>query len=454
MSTTDRPAKKIGAIIPEPKTDIIIVDDLPPEANAMVQALYSRDPRSVRIHLEDVKRRGPEKFMAQYYVGYGDKSIGDCGTTTIFIENGSLLVPKVVQDFRLYNGQEASTRYLDMQGQDLINPCEDEHDQKIGEEILTRWMKIYNRVLNEMIPIIEQKHPFEEGQDEKEYRKAVKARAFDIARGFLPAAITTFASWHTNLRQAYAHLHEMQYHPLKEMRDVANMTLAALKEKYPSSFSHKTYPATEAYLDLCSREYTYFDLPDAPEFEASHNLDLDSLDGYRFALTGRPAKNELPAKMEKLGQLKFRFALDFGSFRDLQRHRSGICEMPLLHTHHGFNLWYLDQLPDELRSDVEREVDALALKIHSLSCDDFTRQYYVAIGFDVACEYTGGLPSIVFISELRSTQAVHPTLRVIAQKMGEYLRELIPDMTLHHDMSPLQWSVKRGKQDIIKTDGV
>lgn len=454
MRTPEKPAKKIGKIINEPKTDIIIIDDLPPEANAMVQALYSRDPRSVRIHLEDVTRRGADRFMGQYYVGYGDKSIGDCGTTTIFIENGSLLVPKVIQDFRLYNGQEASTRYLDMQGQDIINPCEGEKDQKIGEEILTRWMKIYNRVLNEMIPIIEQKHPFEEGQDEKEYKKAIKARAFDIARGFLPAAVTTFASWHTNLRQAYTHLHGMQYHPLKEIRDVANITLAALKEKYPSSFSHKTYPATEEYLAGCASQYTYFDIPYAPVFEARHNLDLASLWDYGYALSNRPPKNELPAKMEKLGQIQFRFALDFGSFRDLQRHRSGTCEMPLLHTHHGFNQWYLDQLPGELKLEVEREIAALTLKINELSCDQPTKQYYVAIGFNVACEFTGGLPSIVFVSELRSTQAVHPTLRVIAQQMGEYLRGLIPNMVLHHDMSPLQWSVKRGKQDIIKKDDV
>lgn len=77
---------------------IIIVDDVAPEPNAMLQALYSRSPKSVTEHLEQVKRVGAEKFMASYYVGYGHKSIGDCGTTSIFVENVSMLVAKAVQD--------------------------------------------------------------------------------------------------------------------------------------------------------------------------------------------------------------------------------------------------------------------------------------------------------------------------------------------------------------------
>lgn len=52
--------------------EIHIIDgtDVPnPEDRAMVQALYSRDPRSVTEHLEKVRRVGSGKFMAQYYVG-------------------------------------------------------------------------------------------------------------------------------------------------------------------------------------------------------------------------------------------------------------------------------------------------------------------------------------------------------------------------------------------------
>lgn len=439
-------------IIQKPNTEIIILDDLHPEATAMLQALYSRDPRSVKVHLDVVKEKGHEKFMATYYVGYGHKSIGDCGSTTIFIENGSLLLPKVIQDWRLYNGQEASTRYLDLEGQDLINPCTDPEGQKLGAEILDRWMTLYRKTIDNLIPYLKTQHPIQGDQKESVYEKAIKARAFDIARGYLPAGVTTYASWHTNLRQAYDHLHEMQHHPLNEMRETANNILAMLKDKYPSSFSHKEYPQTEEYLSKTIAKYAYLDLPTAPEFEVEHKLDLEALKKHTETLSTRPPKTELPLKFEKYGQIKMTFALDFGSFRDIQRHRSGICEMPLLTTKHGFNPWYIEQLPHEFRDETITEINELTRLIEKMPCDKETKQYYTAIGFNVACEYTGGLPSIVYIAELRSGQTVHPTLRIIAQKMGEFLKETIPQMALHHDMSVDEWNIKRGTQDIVKNE--
>ncbi len=92
---------------------IFIRDDLPPESEAMVQALYSRSPASVVEHLRKVEEVGADQFMGTYYVGYGHRSIGDCGTTTLFIEEVTMLDAKAIQDWPLYRGQEASTRYMD-----------------------------------------------------------------------------------------------------------------------------------------------------------------------------------------------------------------------------------------------------------------------------------------------------------------------------------------------------
>ena len=66
---------------------IKIIDELLPEDVAMLQALYSRSPASVDSHLDKVEEVGSGNFMDRYYVGYGHRSIGDCGTTTMFIED-------------------------------------------------------------------------------------------------------------------------------------------------------------------------------------------------------------------------------------------------------------------------------------------------------------------------------------------------------------------------------
>ena len=92
-----------------------------PEAEAMLQALHSRSTGGLSSHLKKLQEKGPTNFMQNFYVGYGHKSIGDCGTTTLFIEGVSMLVAKAIQDWPLYSGQESSTRYIDF-SQQPFNP--------------------------------------------------------------------------------------------------------------------------------------------------------------------------------------------------------------------------------------------------------------------------------------------------------------------------------------------
>ena len=117
--------------------EIHIFHDLHPEDCAMLQALYSRSPASVVDHLDKVLAAGSGKFMERYYVGYGHASIGDCGVTTLFIENYSMLAAKAIQDNPLYSGQEASTRYLDFAQQPMIDP----YNHPASSAIQQGWMQ-------------------------------------------------------------------------------------------------------------------------------------------------------------------------------------------------------------------------------------------------------------------------------------------------------------------------
>jgi thymidylate synthase ThyX len=445
-------------------SEVFIVDSLHPEATAMAQALYSRSPKSVVEHLQKIHEVGYEKFMDTFYVGYGHKSIGDCGSTTMFIENISMLAAKAIQDWQLYKGQEASTRYLDMASQKVLNPIEkmqvsegfsqkDLEDQiELGKDIQDTWMNFYREVLDTLIPYFKEKYPKKEDEKEVVYEKAIKAKAFDISRGFLPAGATTYASWHTDLRQAHDHLKHLEHHTLLEIRELGSAIREALKTRYSSSFSHKSYDEQEAYYDLAS-SIDFYDretnaLSDG--FFTSHNINLDGLSKYKNLLENRPVKTELPVKLAKYGSIRFSFPLDFGSFRDIQRHRNGICEMPLLSTKHGFFPWYLEQLTPELCQKAESVIKSQIEKIDRLKCEDSVKQYYIAMGFTIACEVTYSVPQTIYVSELRSSQTVHPTLRVIAQQMANYLKSIIPYTASYADMGPDEWDTKRGTQDIVK----
>jgi hypothetical protein len=428
---------------------VFAIDDLPPEAIAMLQALYSRDPRSVMVHLEQVKKLGPEKFMSTFYVGYGHRSIGDCGTTSFFIENVSMLAAKAIQDWPLYNGQEASTRYLDMSKQPFLNPLGTAGGAKIQDE----WRAFYSYVLEMLVPHLKVRFPLQEGQEEKVYEKAIKARAFDIARGFLPAGATTFVSWHTNLRQAADHLKGMRHHPLGEVRNIAEVVLGAAQQKYAASFLHKKYDAEEDYVSQSEAAFAYLqDVGPAGAFLYKSHLDVQALCDYPInkLLNDRPPKAELHHRFRQYGTIDFSFPIDFGSYRDLQRQRSCVQEMPLLTTKWGFHEWYLEQLTPALREVSTEFIKQQAIRIAGLDATDVVKQYYVGMGYVVPAKISCTLPSAVYIAELRSTDAVHPTLRVQAQRMGDALEEAVPGLKMHHDRSPGTWNIRRGTHDIVK----
>jgi len=104
-----------------------------------------------------------------------------------------------------------------MSKQTIIDPL----NTPESRAILTNWMKFYLNSMPKVEEYIKQKYPRQEGEKETVYEKAVKARAFDSLRGFLPAGITTQLSWHTNLRQAWDKLSLLRHHPLPEVKNVA-----------------------------------------------------------------------------------------------------------------------------------------------------------------------------------------------------------------------------------------
>jgi len=468
------------AVRGEPDVKLRVIDDLGPEDVAMLQALYSRSPESVDVHLEKVKATGSSKFMEKFYVGYSHKSIADCGSTTMFIEGVSLLAAKAIQDWPLYSGQETSTRYIDMGKQPIIDPF-DTHESKA---VLDRWMAFYINKQDAVGEILRARYPKRETEKQTAYDGAIKARTFDILRGFLPAGITTQLSWHTNLRQGGDHLTGLEQHPVAEITQIVDKLRVLLAERYPSSGFARSLAtvsgvdnkdetarkAREEWEYLVAKDFTYsvdrryhhaLTGPDAicrmtpswgrPGYPPSMLTEEGTR--YREILKTRPRGCVLPHFMSDLASFTFDFLLDFGSFRDIQRHRNGVCRMPLLDTSWGFEPWYLEQL-GELGKEADTLIDEQRFEISKLgfgeSDREVKRQYYNALGFRVPCTVTYALPALLYVLELRSGKTVHPSLRRVIHAMVKKFKHEYPEVALHADMDPDDWSVRRGEQTITE----
>ena len=413
------------------------------EAEAMLQALHSRSTWWIKHHLKVLEEKWAENFMKNFYVWYGHKSIWDCGSMTLFVEWLSMLGAKAIQHSQLYSWQESSTRYIDFSQQKIMNPAW----TKEWEEIQEQQRSFYLSILSPLKNYLKQQYPIKEWENENTYEKAISAKAFDIARWFLPAGTTTNLAWHSNLRQIADRILQLRHHPLIEVQQIWETILETVIEKYPSSFSHKKYEETERYLDLVSKDF-YFYEENYSEFEAISSLDINILKKYQHIINNRPnEKTELPVFLASAWTVKFKFLLDFGSFRDVQRHRAVYQQMPLHTDKIWFNSFYIEQLPVELQQKAIDHLQSIKQKTDKLWVDEILRQYYIPMWYNMTNEIVWTLPALVYLIELRSTRFVHPTLRKIAHLMGNYLKDKY-NIKLFLDDENISFDVKRWNQTI------
>lgn len=461
---------------------LFVIDDIGPENIAMVQALYSRSAESVEVHLEKVRKSGSGKFFDNYVVNYNHKSIADCGATTVFIEDVSLLAAKAIQDNPLYSGQETSTRYIDMSKQRIVDPV----GTPTSKAILNAWMTFYSENQDRVSGILVRRYPKRLNEKDDTYGRAIKARTFDVLRGFLPAGICTQLSWATNLRQAGDNLTRLTNHPTDEIREIGSQLGTMLNERYPSSGFGRHLAGVSGVSDRdvkANEERAAWEAQVGSEFTYSARLATGGMpmtswagaraltavrenamltaretpfsNRYAEILRTRPRGCVLPHFMMDLGQYTFEFPLDFGSFRDIQRQRNGVCRMPLLDTSLGFEPWYLEQLGDPDNGDVgglrDKAVELiceLQKAIGGLDASAADKQYYTAIGFRVPCQVTYALPALLYVLELRSSKTVHPTLRKPTLQIIELMKKSHPDIAIWADTDPDDWTVRRGEQTI------
>lgn len=409
------------------------VDNLHPETRAMLQAFYSRSYMGIEERLQDLGE-SEEKIKAalkKYYVGYGHASVGELASITIFFEDVSMLAAKAIQDNPLYNGQESSTRYIDYSNQKFISPYgEDDTFFNFWGE---RFREFYIRALPKTIEYIKSKYP---DTGDRSYDKTVKAKAFDVVRGFLPAGFATNVAWTGSLRNIGEHLRKLINHPLNEVKDIAYQTYKQLLQEFPNSF----------------RELRGSDInPEIEKFFYLRQEGSSSEFSSEFTTVTTSEYNKHNT-LYKCVRLNSDHLLDFASWRDLQRHRNMVSFMPLLTTKLGFSNFYIDNLPEDMREEARSLIAEIDLSLSLFEgLKDENKQYVIPMGFLCNIMIDMDLHQAVYLAELRSSKTVHPTLRVWAQELGKFLKNKF-DISAKVDYDEESWTLKRGTQDIIKND--
>jgi thymidylate synthase ThyX len=500
-------------------------DDLPPDIQAMLTAMYSRTYTSILSRLpekEEDKQILREK-LNKYYIGYGHKSVSQLGSTTIWLEGVSQLAAKVIENHPLFNGQESSTRYIDFAKQPMVS-CSEEmiHWQEVFRtfyikavpavikkitaefplkdqlkirtevigpvnhygpypvqmtsvivDVLERYTYVEEKDINGVLTgyklissvphekigrydTIEELMDYVEDCEVKRitttWENTIKARAFDICRGLLPAGCTTNVAFTGTFDTINDHFGEMLYHPCEEMRDIAVQVLTGLKEKYPHAAMdidklkerNKFVNNSFFYQDIklnSDRADVYFPL----------RTGIDPLKLYYRSFRER----EKFSKFNRFDAANYRLVmqglLDFGSYRDIHRHRNGYIGMEILGTNHGFHSFYKDNLPDELQSELTAillDYEQWYAKERFFSTDKnikYDLQYCTPMGYRVAVDYNCDINQALYILELRSSKTVHQTLRSLVHDWVSLVQDEY-NIQIHADMDKDNFSLKRGQQ--------
>lgn len=457
--------------------------DLTPEDMATLQAMYSRSNRSIIKKfldlMEQTKLAGAkERIIGQTHKGYGHKSIGDLGHLLLCYEGVSMLGAKGIQDSQQYSGQEASTRYIPFDKQPFLVAENDEIFRTIDDPghalsvLQENARKFYLRILPVVQDYLFSQYCWEDQEGSRledeakkqeareNYERAIKARAFDIVRGFLPAGCTTNLAWWTSISHAADHLSWMRCHVLAELRELAEASQQLLEKVYPTSFEgRQIYPERETYkTDFYQDDYYLIkDEHVSPVIEQgvfATSMFPWMLQPWKKYILERPKGQDLPWQMGESGVIHYEALLDFASFRDQQRHRAVVQRQGLITAKYGFHEWYLNQLPESVHAD---GVAFLADQLHQIEVTKLTpfeKQYLFPMGMRIPTRMVGTLPKMLYLVELRAQTTVHPTFHAnafqLAQEIKQYLCSQfeVGDVPLYVNPNVGEFSWKRGTQTI------
>ncbi len=479
MPLDDAALAKVAPYVSSLTDDVFALFGLPEEVIAVLFAYYSRSRDDLRsnlaklladqelgvegqaegrpaLHLAAEKARA---FHEKWVVGYGHASVAEHAVAHLAVENVSILASKVIEDLRLGSYTEKSTRYVVFDHTSFVDPPELQGEAlALYRQSATKLFDVYLSLMPKVMDALRARIPKGEGMSEAAYTSAIRSQACDLLRGLLPAGTRTNLGLTANARALELLLSKMYSHPLAEVQRTGEAMHAAARYIAPTLVKYAAANPYRAGLPLAvaselKRVYTPPSDGGTTTMVVSQPVrllryDKDALDRVVLALTydgadpgahasglvdglrhataseramilaaafqQRGPHDAAPRALEA-SSMTFELMLDFGAYRDLQRHRMLSPATQRLTCRLGFDT------PAEL-ADLGFEDPYQETLIHAHgawqkleAAHPIAAQYAVPLAYRVRTLWTLNLRELFHIVELRSAKQGHPSYRRIAQ---------------------------------------
>jgi thymidylate synthase ThyX len=413
--------------------------------------------------------RRAEEFYERVLVGYGDDSVAELAGAHVAVEQASTLAAKALEDSRIgisplekstryvrFDRRNAGGRYLYYRGPELDHP-----DYQLAADAL---FETYSGLVEPATNAIRERFPQEEGETDRAWKSATRAKALDLLRGLLPAGTLTNLGLFGNGRAFEYLVTKMAAHELPECRRLAtdlhnelslvipSFVRRALDDRYGKPAAERMASSGAAAAGLARRGSTGLTEPGVrlvehdPDAERKvvaaalyphSNLPLDVQSGDVQAvldalLAGRTNRRQRPPRALEHAEYTFEIVANFAAYRDLHRHRMLTQDRQVLGTALGYDSPpYLAELG--MREAFERAVEAAAATQRRLErqLGLAQAQYLVPLAFRVRWYMRANLREVYHLCELRTTPQGHPDYRWVAQEMFRRVQEVHPRLAAY-----------------------
>lgn len=465
--------------------------NLPEEVISLLFAYYSRSEKGLRevlqellkeelIHGEKVVQtpilnERAKKFHEKWVIGYGHSSIAEHSMLHIGVEDFSILAVKELEKARLASFTEKSTRFVLFSPEKIYEPPIKEQELKrkyvdYTRKLITtyvKWYELYSKPLGEI-------------KVNYAISKNLRHVACDLLRYLLPCSVLTNVGITVNARELAYIIRRLLASKLPEVKELGGLLLEEGKKLTPTLLRYiepsPSYTFINERIEANFRKEDGYDgITDELVNIINIRGDIDDIILAILFETSPKSFVELQFKVknmkeeEKLVVLKeyvlsrgeheqggraleameviFEVTCDYGSLRDIQRHRiTTLIEQPLTPY-----LGYVIPSPLETNNPIKGEYINLmveGIKLYEEIKEKegpFLAQYSLPLAFRKKALFIMNLREIIHFLELRSRPQGHPSYRTITLSLYELLVKYKPwlksILKIHNE--PLPW------QDIV-----
>jgi len=468
--------------------------NLPETVKGALFARYSRYPGTLRrLFLDEfaddlppsdqrwdaVEGARAAQLYERVFVGYGDDSVAQLGGAHIACEWVSNVLTKILQRPRLGAYLEQSTRYIayDRRLPDPPGGYRYYRDPELGpdyERAMDELFATYSETVPRVCEWAAEEFPCADDEPPAAHARAIKAKAFDLLRGLLPASSLShmgmFASGQT-YEQLLLHL---LGHPLPEARAYGKMILSELQVVMPSFVARVGRPErggewveylkartaggerwaerlglngdrdrdqdlNRPSVTLLRAEGDEEQLLAALLFESAHcgeqevhdviaELDDSARAAILTELVGtRANRRHRPGRGFEALRYRFEIVSDYGAFRDLQRHRMLTVQWQSLTPDLGAGV------PEQVElagcaHEYRRALDLSRKEYERLVSRGFEHEapYALCLGYRIRYILDLNAREAMQLIELRSGREGHPSYRAVAHEMRAQIAAVHP----------------------------